>query len=168
MWDRRDVKLGSLSTGLQKRADLAGTLVNDPEILFLDEPTSGLDPDSALQVTELIRSLAKEKGRTVFLCTHNLALAERVCDGYGFIHQGVLVAVGTREELTRAVIDKDSVRIVTSVGSYQFKFASETEINGHLRELMGRGEYIRDVHIEVPDLETVYFHYIRRQANERS
>jgi ABC-2 type transport system ATP-binding protein len=167
LWDKRDLKLGSFSTGMQKRAYLARTLVNDPEILFLDEPTSGLDPDSALQVMELIHSLAKEKGRTVFLCTHNLALAERICDGCGFIHQGVLVAVGTREELTRAVIDKNRVRIVTSVDSYEFELGSENEINGHIQELMGRGEHIRDVHIEIPDLETVYFHYIRRQANGR-
>jgi len=167
LWEKREQKLGTFSTGMQKRVHLARTLVNDPEIIFLDEPTSGLDPESALQVTELVNELAKEKGRTVFLCTHNLSLAERICDAYGFIHEGSLVAVGTKDELTRAVIRTNRVRITTSVGPHEFEFEEEEEINGHIRGLMDAGEYVREVRIEVPDLETVYFHYIRRQ-NERA
>lgn len=167
LWEKRDFKLGSFSTGMQKRVYLARTLVNDPELIFLDEPTSGLDPDSALQVTELIHDLVREQGRTVFLCTHNLALADRVCDAYGFIHEGGLVAAGNRAELTKAVIDTHRVLILTSAGRYSFDYQDEAEINRHIRRLMDDGENIREVKIEIPDLETLYFHYIKRQSDER-
>lgn len=168
LWDKRDLKLGSFSTGMQKRVHLARTLVNDPELIFLDEPTSGLDPESALQVTDLIHDLVREQGRTVFLCTHNLPLADRVCDAYGFIHEGRLAAVGNRDELTKAVVDTKRVLISTSAGERAFDYQEEKEINGHIRRLMDSGEYIRQVKMEVPDLETVYFHYIKRGSNGRS
>jgi ABC-2 type transport system ATP-binding protein len=168
LWEKRDEKLGSFSTGMQKRIYLARTLLNDPEVIFLDEPTSGLDPESSLQVTGLIRSLAVERGTTIFLCTHNLPLAERICDSYGFLHEGELVAMGTQEELAREVADAKKLVVTTLGRSHEHVFRREEEINGIIRGVMDAGEHILEVRVLRPDLEAIYFHYIRRRSGERA
>ncbi len=86
------------SHGMKQKISLAGALVHDPEILFLDEPTVGLDPRAARNLKDMLRGLV-DKGRTVFMSTHILELAERMCDRVGIIHQGRLIAMGTIEEL---------------------------------------------------------------------
>jgi ABC-2 type transport system ATP-binding protein len=162
--EKRDQKLATLSTGMLKRVYLARALLSDPEVAFLDEPTSGLDPESSLQVTELIRSLAREHATTVFLCTHNLPLAERICDAYGFLHQGSMVATGTLEELTRGVSEARKVRITTFGHVHETVIQREEDINGIVRSIMDAGEKIREVRIVTPDLEALYFHYLGRVA----
>ncbi len=77
--DRAHDLAGSLSKGLRQRAALARSLLNDPAVMFLDEPTSGLDPVAAHEVHGLITGL-RERGVTVFLTTHRLEEAERLCD----------------------------------------------------------------------------------------
>ncbi len=79
LWDRRDDLAGGFSKGMRQKLALARALVHEPEILFLDEPTAGLDPEAAKTVRELIESLRSEH-RTIFLCTHNLDEADRLCD----------------------------------------------------------------------------------------
>ncbi|ULQ58734.1 ABC transporter ATP-binding protein [Brucepastera parasyntrophica] len=86
--DKIDAPLGTLSTGLTKRVQLARVMLHHPRLLFLDEPTSGLDPDAADEVNRMIRLLADEEKTTVFLCTHNLSLAQSICDIFGFISKG--------------------------------------------------------------------------------
>jgi ABC-2 type transport system ATP-binding protein len=97
MLDRRNELGGSLSKGLRQRAGLARALLNDPHVLFLDEPTSGLDPESTGEVRELVDGL-RERGTTVFLTTHRLEEAERVCDRVAVLNTK-LVALGTPLEL---------------------------------------------------------------------
>lgn len=79
LWDRRDGLAGSFSKGMRQKLALARALLHEPEILFLDEPTAGLDPEAAKTVRDLIESLGSEE-RTIFLCTHNLDEADRLCD----------------------------------------------------------------------------------------
>jgi len=100
---RADDKVAGYSKGMKQRLALARALIHAPDILFLDEPTAGLDPEAARQVTELIEHLSQEEGRTIFLCTHNLVEAERLCDRVGVIHRGELIAVGTPGELARRI-----------------------------------------------------------------
>jgi ABC-2 type transport system ATP-binding protein len=88
---------GSLSKGLRQRVGLARALLNDPAVMFLDEPTSGLDPVAALEVLELINGLRK-RGVTVFLTTHRLEEAERLCDRVAILNT-TLRSVGRPEEL---------------------------------------------------------------------
>lgn len=90
----------SYSHGMRQKLALSGTLIHDPEVLFLDEPTTGLDPRSARIVKELLVSLA-QRGRTVFLSTHVLEIAEHMCDRAGIIKEGELIAVGSLSELRR-------------------------------------------------------------------
>jgi ABC-2 type transport system ATP-binding protein len=97
--ERADDKTGGFSKGMKQRLALARSLLNDPQLLFLDEPTAALDPQAAHQVTELIANLSHKEGRTVFLCTHNLDEAERLCDRVAVVNKGRLLAVGTPAEL---------------------------------------------------------------------
>jgi ABC-2 type transport system ATP-binding protein len=89
LWDHRDEPVATFSRGMKQKMAIARAVLHEPRILFLDEPTTGLDPDAARTVRELITSVARE-GRTVFLCTHNLDEADRMCDRIAFFRQRVL------------------------------------------------------------------------------
>ncbi len=155
--DRRKMRFGSLSTGLKKRVQVVRALLHRPSILFLDEPTSGLDPESARDVVGLIQSLVTREETTVFLCTHNLPLAERICTGYGFLVEGSLVWSGTREELVSASKSKDIVRITTNRGVQEMEIQNETHINDAIRRALESGAHILDVRRVEPTLEDAYF-----------
>ncbi|MCB0003546.1 MAG: ABC transporter ATP-binding protein, partial [Anaerolineae bacterium] len=102
--DRADDKAGGYSKGMKQRLALARTLLHKPEILFLDEPTSGLDPVAARQVHEMILQTTRQQGHTVFLCTHNLVEAQRLCDRVGVMEHGKLVALGSPRDLARQLV----------------------------------------------------------------
>jgi len=93
-----DNTVDSYSHGMQQKASLAAALMHDPKVLVLDEPTVGLDPKSARLIKDLLRQMA-ERGAAVFLSTHILEIAERMCDRIGIINKGELIAVGTMEQL---------------------------------------------------------------------
>jgi len=95
--DRAHEACGSLSKGLRQRVALARALLSDPEVLFLDEPTSGLDPVAARDVHELIDGL-RQRGVTIFLTTHRLEEAERLCDRVAILNT-TLRAIGRPDEL---------------------------------------------------------------------
>lgn len=96
--ERRNDRAGALSKGLKQRAALARALVGDPEILFLDEPTAGLDPEASAEVRRLIAAL-RRSGATVFLTTHRLEEAARVCDRVAIINTRLLT-IGPPDDLT--------------------------------------------------------------------
>jgi ABC-2 type transport system ATP-binding protein len=96
---REDDKCGNFSKGMRQKLALIRALLHDPQALFLDEPTSGLDPESARAVREAVGELAAE-GRTVVLCSHNMAEVERLCARVAVV-KGRLLAVGTVPELRR-------------------------------------------------------------------
>ena len=96
--DVGDNLIDSYSHGMQQKASLAAALMHDPKVLVLDEPTVGLDPKSARLIKDILRQLA-ERGSAVFVTTHILEIAERMCDRIGIINNGKLVAVGTMDEL---------------------------------------------------------------------
>jgi ABC-2 type transport system ATP-binding protein len=98
---RAKERVGGYSKGMKQRLALARTLIHQPELLFFDEPTAGLDPEAARNVTELIEQLSHDRGRTVFLCTHNLDEAQRLCSRVAIINKGHLLAVGTTEQLAQ-------------------------------------------------------------------
>ncbi|HEV8604474.1 MAG TPA: ABC transporter ATP-binding protein [Tepidisphaeraceae bacterium] len=99
------------SMGMKKKLALACALVHDPPVLILDEPTNGLDPRASRQIQELINESAG-RGRTIFLSTHLLGMAERLCHRVGIIDRGKLAAVGTAEELQGALAPGGSLEEV--------------------------------------------------------
>jgi ABC-2 type transport system ATP-binding protein len=98
MTDSADKLIETYSHGMKQKASIMAALVHDPRLVILDEPTSGLDPRSARIVKDVLRALC-DMGKTVFMSTHILEIAERVCDRVGIINEGRLVSVGSVSEL---------------------------------------------------------------------
>jgi ABC-2 type transport system ATP-binding protein len=90
LWDRRKDEAGTFSKGMKQKLAIARALLHEPRILFLDEPTAALDPEASHLVHDFISELRKE-GRTIFLCTHNLDEADRLCDRVGVFKTHLLV-----------------------------------------------------------------------------
>jgi ABC-2 type transport system ATP-binding protein len=99
LWDRRTEKAGAWSRGMQQRLALARALLHRPRLVFLDEPTAGLDVLAAAAVRDDLAALAATTGTTIFLTTHNMAEAERLCAIVAVIRAGRLVTVGSPDEL---------------------------------------------------------------------
>jgi ABC-2 type transport system ATP-binding protein len=97
--DRADEPVGGFSKGMKQRLAIARALIHDPQVIFLDEPISGLDPESSRQVDGIIRELASDKGKTIFLCTHNLNEAQHLCSRVAMINKGKILALGSIHEL---------------------------------------------------------------------
>jgi ABC-2 type transport system ATP-binding protein len=99
LWDRRRDLVGTWSRGMKQKLAVARALFHHPPLVFLDEPTAGFDPIAAAALREDLASLVAREGVTVFLNTHNLTEAEKLCAQVGVIRQGKLVMVGTPDEL---------------------------------------------------------------------
>jgi ABC-2 type transport system ATP-binding protein len=99
LWDRRREKAGTWSRGMQQRLALARALLHRPPLVFLDEPTAGLDVMAATAVRNDLAGLAGRDGTTIFLTTHNMTEAERLCGLVAVIRAGRLVAIGSPAEL---------------------------------------------------------------------
>jgi ABC-2 type transport system ATP-binding protein len=97
LWERRSESVATFSRGMKQKMAIARSALHEPRILFLDEPTTGLDPDAAKTVREFIVALRGE-GRTVFLCTHNLDEADRLCDRIAFFRHKV-IRIDTPDQL---------------------------------------------------------------------
>jgi len=99
LWDRRGDRVSGFSKGMRQKLGIARALLAEPSLLVLDEPTSGLDPVNIVMLRDLLLSLAQEGGRTIFMCTHHLDEAQRLCDLVGIIQGGRLAAVGAPHTL---------------------------------------------------------------------
>jgi ABC-2 type transport system ATP-binding protein len=102
--DRKDQKVQAYSKGMKQRLILAMALIHEPELLFLDEPTSGLDVQSTQMILSMLRDLNRA-GTTIFLTTHNMEEANRLCHRVAIIRGGKLVAIDAPEKL-KAAIDR--------------------------------------------------------------
>jgi ABC-2 type transport system ATP-binding protein len=113
LWERRFESVATLSKGMKQKLAIARAMLHEPRILFLDEPTSALDPESARLVRDFIAELGKE-GRTIFLCTHNLDEADRVCDRIA-VFKTRLVVVDTPARLRMQLFGRKVVFHLRSV-----------------------------------------------------
>src|SRR5256712_4722791 len=132
LWEKRDVAAGTFSKGMRQKLAIARALVHDPQGLFMDEHTPNLAPESAKTVRDFILGLKKQK-RTIFLNTHNLDEAQRICDKIGILNTK-LMAIGTPEELERAVSGRKTV--------IQLEQVDEAVLNALKR--LSIGEKVRD------------------------
>ena len=113
LWEKRDLAAGTFSKGMKQKLAIARALIHDPKVLFLDEPTANLDPESSKTVRDFILELKKEK-RTIFINTHNLDEAEKVCDRVGIL-KTKLVALGATKELVESLWGRRTVVLLTKV-----------------------------------------------------
>ena len=107
LWDKRNNLAGTFSKGMKQKLAIARALIHDPQVLFMDEPTANLDPEAAKTVRDFILQLKKEK-KTIFLNTHNLDEAQRICDRVAIMNTS-LRAIGTPQELEGSVSGKKTV-----------------------------------------------------------
>jgi len=185
--DRALDKVGGYSKGMKQRMALARALLPQPPLLFLDEPTSGLDPESAQQVNDLIERFGRSGKQTVFLCTHLLHEAQRLCDRVAVINRGKLLALGSPAELardlfpgvrlhvkvTQALTDpvQSELRQVEMVEEItmndmelQIKLRQEAQIPDLVAWLVNRNIRVCSVMPQEISLEDVYF-TLQKRAN---
>ena len=113
LWEKRELSAGTFSKGMKQKLAIARALIHDPQVLFLDEPTANLDPEASKTVRDFIITLKKEK-KTIFLNTHLLDEADKICDRVG-VMKTKLVAVGTPEELRRSLFARTTMVQLESI-----------------------------------------------------
>ncbi len=129
LWDRRQDEAGTFSKGMKQKLAIARALLHEPRILFLDEPTAALDPEASKLVHDFITELRKE-GRTIFLCTHNLDEADRLCDRVGVFKTHLLV-VDTPANLRSQLFGR---RVVFHLANSNETMASVIQAMSFVRE----------------------------------
>ncbi|HLI45758.1 MAG TPA: ABC transporter ATP-binding protein [Geobacterales bacterium] len=179
LWDIRKRKYEELSGGTQRRVGIAMALVNDPELVFLDEPTVGLDPEIRRTVWSVITRL-RDAGKTVFLTTHYIEEAERLCDRVAIILRGKIMAIDDPKSMVNKygikyvvkvrkdpkipkiiedevefIEDKDYYLIKTENRLKARKIAYELEVNG-----------FEDIELKSPSLEDVFLKLIGSKITE--
>jgi ABC-2 type transport system ATP-binding protein len=149
--DRAGDPCGALSKGLRQRVALARALLNDPAVLFLDEPTSGLDPVATRDVHELIGSL-RERGVTIFLTTHRLEEAERLCDRVAILNT-TLRLIGRPDELRQRLFRRSlDVRVRAPLGDPEAVLGALPEVEGWEQTPSGYTLNVSDPDLAAPAL----------------
>ena len=145
--------VGRLSKGMRSRVNFCRALLKETDILFLDEPTSGLDPAT----TEKIHGMMLEEksgGTTIFLTTHNMHEAERLCDKVILLNEGKIVEDGVPKEICRKYNSENKIEVVLKNGEvHRIKNAGESA--GAMGKWLSGGEIV-SVHSSEPDLEQVF------------
>ena len=180
LWDRKNVRAGSFSKGMKQKLALARALVHEPKILFMDEPTANLDPESAKTVRDFILEI-KKQGRTIFLNTHNLDEAQRICDRIGII-KTKLLTIGTSEQLRESLSrPKTEIRLAqvnepfikalkklipNKIAASENKLIIDVmdpdrENPNIIAAITKAGGQIREVTQNVPTLEDVYLQIVK-------
>jgi ABC-2 type transport system ATP-binding protein len=173
--EKRQAWFMTLSGGQKQRLFIALALINDPELVFLDELTTGLDPQARRAIWDLVRGI-RQRGKTVFLTTHLMEEAERLCDRVAIIDHGRIVDIGAPADLVRRHCPERTVILVTDDATATSHFQEipqlasvstegvQTTIRGHGDDFVTRvihclAEYhirVADFRTEVPTLEDVF------------
>ncbi|MEK6975916.1 MAG: ATP-binding cassette domain-containing protein [Candidatus Thermoplasmatota archaeon] len=179
--EHADRRVTRFSGGMQRRLDLAVSLIHTPEVLFLDEPSTGLDPKSRSDLWRVLRGLQKD-GITILLSTHYMDEADELCDRVAIVHRGVIAAIDTPEALKRSV-GADTVHITLSspatasqqselrrmFGAHNVKFTDGTmdiRVKDGARALLPalqavskHGLAVTQTRVQTPSLEDVFLKY---------
>ncbi len=159
-------KAETLSKGMQQRVMFARSLINDPDVLFLDEPTSGLDPVSAEAIRKIILA-EKEKGKTIFLTTHNMMEADKLSDRVAFINEGKIEALDMPENLKLKLGKRIlKVKIKTERGFREETLVmSREDTPQKIKDLLER-EDVATVHTQEATLEEVFIKLTGRKLEQ--
>ena len=142
-----------LSKGMRGRLSFARAVLNEPAILFLDEPTSGLDPATTNRIHEMILE-EQAKGTTIFLTTHNMAEAEKLCQHVALLHEGKIVEYGEPKEVCRRYNHQNKLKIRLYDGRC-LEMENERSAAEAVREYLEQG-MIETIHSTEPNLESVF------------
>ena len=173
--DKRNAWFMTLSGGQKQRLFIALALINDPELVFLDELTTGLDPQARRAIWDLVRGI-RDRGKTVFLTTHLMEEAERLCDRVAILDHGRVIDIGTPAELVRRHCPERTVVVTTADASARERFLAIPAVgsvggDGPQFTVRGRGDElvtqviqclgehrmtVIDFRTEVPTLEDVF------------
>jgi ABC-2 type transport system ATP-binding protein len=142
--EKRDAWFMTLSGGQQQRLFIALALINDPEVVFLDELTTGLDPQARRAIWELVRGI-RARGKTVFLTTHLMEEAERLCDRVAIIENGRIIDVDTPQRLIDKHCPDRTIALVTAHPAAEARFRALSHVVGVARDanqftIHGRGD----------------------------
>lgn len=153
-----DKKVSDFSKGMKIRLNVARSLVHQPKILFLDEPTSGLDPVNAAKIKELVFKL-RDQGTTIFITTHNMTLADQMCDRVAFVTNGKLRAIDKptdfKKQYGKRFVD------VEFIGASKISETANFALDGlgqntEFLKLLNSGQHIETIHSEETTLENVF------------
>lgn len=147
-----------LSKGMRQRLMFATVILHKPRLLFLDEPTSALDPATSEAVHKIILDLNKE-GTTIFLTTHNMEEADKLCDRVAFLHQGHIMECGNPQEL-KVKYANNCIRIQTSQGDVIQTTKDKKELISILSKMNSE---ILTIHSVEPDLKTIFLNITGRE-----
>jgi ABC-2 type transport system ATP-binding protein len=187
LYKRRDEPIGRWSRGMKQKLAVARTLMHRPELIFLDEPTAGLDPVASAALREDLIRLVAQEGVSIFLTTHNLAEAEKLCNQVGVINHGHLLANGSPAELrartsaprlyitgqgiTAEVIENIRKNtLVKKVQQQNGKLIVDLHDLTHsyeiVRQLVDENVLIDEVHKEKVDLEDVFLQLVEEEKRD--
>lgn len=185
LWDRRDQPVGQWSRGMKQKLAVARAVFHRPPLVFLDEPTAGLDPVASAALRDDLAKLSTAEGVTVFLTTHNLTEAERLCALVGVIRSGQLAALGpphdlradersTHVRILGAGIDDAAVRAIRSLAGVAEAHPTSDGLEVRLERgastaplvtlLVGFGAAIEEVRRERPSLEQTFLELVQPET----
>jgi ABC-2 type transport system ATP-binding protein len=181
LWEKRNVLAGTFSKGMKQKLAVARALIHDPQILFLDEPTVNLDPESAKTVRDFILNLKKQK-KTIFLNTHNLDEAQRICDRVAILNT-TLRAIGTPQELEQSISSRKTVVVLEQVNEEILNALKKLPLKNLIRDgnkiafdvvdpdkenstvaeaIVLAGGHVRSINVEGSTLEDTYLKLVRK------
>ena len=160
LYEHRKKPAGKLSKGQTQRLILARAILHKPKVLFLDEPTSGLDPSTALEVHRMLMEL-KDEGMSIFLTTHNMEEATKLCDHVALLNEGVIVEYGTPQEICLKYNKVKKYKVRLTDGSDHFLIHSPESTQQIT--LWMNSDKIETLHTCEPTLETVFLEVTGRE-----
>ena len=163
--DEGQKHVSQFSKGMRNRLNVARSLLHRPELLFLDEPTAGLDPVNALRIKDVIKA-QQAQGTTIFLTTHNMSVAEELCDRVAFIIDGEIKLIDTPRNL-KLQYGKRSVQVEYGMNGYRDKreFALDgLGTNGDFINLL-RDNPIQTIHTQETTLENIFIEVTGRSLS---
>lgn len=146
LWESRKTRAEKLSTGMRQRMFLIRAILHEPKIVFLDEPTSGLDPVMSQKVHELLLEL-KDNGMTIFLTTHDIQEATRLCDKLALLHRGRICEYGSLQDILERYRNDDRVEVRMLSG--EVKLVPQEDVGLYLGKAAS-------IHSLEPTLESVF------------
>lgn len=151
--DAKRCPVMKLSKGMKQRLVFARALLHEPKVLFLDEPTSGLDPSTASEIHKIILEQTRN-GTSIFLTTHNMEEATKLCDNVALLHDGRIVEYGNPMQVCRKYNHQNRIKILLISGETIILDNNRTSAQ-HLNEYLSN-EMIETIHSTEPNLETVF------------